>query len=95
MVCFNLAIPPRPIKDTLANLGMFPPGWIRLTKPDCKYDLHCCLSPGKKSKILSDPFQRYWWSKNFTIWLDESIFAYNLSTRIFPDIGISQENREL
>ena len=43
MVCFNLAIPPRPIKDTLANLGMFPPGWIRLAKPDCKYDLHPLL----------------------------------------------------
>ena len=40
-------------------------------------------------------FQRYWWSKNLAIWLDESILSYNLETRIFPDIQFSQENKEL
>ena len=29
------------------------------------------LSPCKKSKVLIDSFQRYWWSNNTTIWLDK------------------------
>ena len=54
-----------------------------------------CISPCKKSKKLIHCFLRYWWSKNPTIWLDDSILANNLWTRNFPDMGFAQENREL
>lgn len=33
--------------------------------------------------------KRYWWSEDPAIWLDRSIFDYNLWTRIFTDIGFA------
>ena len=46
-------------------------------------------------QLINWSIQIYWWSKNLEIWLDESILAYNLRTKIFPDMRLPQENRKL
>ena len=48
------------------------------------------LPPRKKSKISIDFFQTYWWSKNPTIWLVDSILGHNWRIRFFLDMQRSK-----
>ena len=47
-------------------------------------------SHAKKSKISMHRFQRYSSSNKPAIWLDRSFLAWNLRSRIFPDIAFTQ-----
>ena len=40
-------------------------------------------------------FQRYWQSKNSSIWFDQSILTYNLWTKIFLEMWFGRQHREL
>ena len=45
----------------------------------------------KKIKKMTYYFQKYLWSENQAIWLDQGILGHNLWSRIFPYIGFEQD----
>ena len=49
----------------------------------------------QKSDLLMYSTQSYWWSKNPTIWFDESILAYDMGTRIFPVMGFAHNKQSI
>ena len=53
------------------------------------------ISPCKKSKMTMHSFQRYWWSKKHATWLNESILAYNLWSRVSLDFWICSWKQRL
>ena len=52
------------------------------------------LSLCKKSKISTDSFQRYWWSKNTVTLLVQSILGHHWRSRLFANMGILQNHKE-
>lgn len=88
---FNPAIHPRPIKGNKSRhiwALLKISGHIQTKlKPSCRDCLH---AKNLRYQLIS--FQSYWWSKNLANWLDKSLLAINLWSRIFPDTGFAQEN---
>ena len=82
------------IKES-CNLTGQGPNWPRPNKTSSLSPIFpWLLSQNKKSKILIDSFQRYWWSKNTAIWIVESILSHNRRIRFFQDMQFSENQKQ-
>ena len=84
---------PDQTKAALASLGKFGCGWEGLTTSEgiVSYVIFSWrLTPCKISKTLNDSFQRYYWSKNPAIWLEQGILPLNFGTKISQDMQCLQ-----
>lgn len=86
--------PPEQLNSPLVGLGKYGYGWAYQTTPN-QYFQSYMLS--FLSYYLYENIGCFFpevLSKHPGIFLDKSILAYNLWTRIFPDMVFVQENRE-
>ena len=95
-LCLPKNAPKTTRRDDWYVQASLPVGGNARAYPTRRSSLKCYLSLvnmsiQKKIKKMTYYFQKYLWSENQAIWLDQGILGHNLWSRIFPYIGFEQD----